>query len=320
MKNIGKLLVIFLAITLTFSMTACGGNGAGGGGGSSSGTVVNPPAAPSPTSTSFESTDADGNIYMLEITKASVSKAVYSPKNGDTYILTIVTSAGEIKISRGTVTVNGSDFTLTPTGSTEAEAFTVTTSGENMTAIIGTIKTEDNSTVEAPAKLTAVPVKTFSTYELRANRWGGPGEGTGEGWGGDDLKLSDFTSVKPEKGYVLKFIISGTTDKTTGKYLSMQVWSRASDWSFAKVLGTGAIEAVSGTFYERLEIRVDDDPYTDPNADSYLGIGVPLWGKDADGNYQYDVDDSLPANIATGTVMATIRDFKIRLVGIEITY
>jgi len=83
-----------------------------------------------PTEAKYVSTDGT-NTYELVI---SAAKAVYTPKDGDNYVLTI--NPGN-KISKGTVAVSGGSFSLTPNGSTEA--FTITITGGNMTAISGNI-------------------------------------------------------------------------------------------------------------------------------------------------------------------------------------
>jgi hypothetical protein len=195
----------------------------------------------------YESKDTSGNIYLLEITKKASSRAAYTPSDGDTYILTVVTPSGDFKTSSGTIKVekgNSNTFQLTPTGS--LTTFTVTIEGENMTGMSGTINFIDGNTpISAPASITSVQVKGV-TLKLKANRWGGTldsNELGGESWVTDrEFKLSEFTSVKPTKsGCVYRFRIRGTTNKPL-KWMNFQInytapWREDRDYIYEWLAG-----------------------------------------------------------------------------------
>jgi len=97
--------LIALVALIGFSMTACGGD-----------SELLPP---DPTSAIFESKDASGNIYILAINvtepASSSIRAAYTPKAGNSYILTYISSANTLK-SKGTVQ-STNPITLQPTGS-----------------------------------------------------------------------------------------------------------------------------------------------------------------------------------------------------------
>jgi len=115
--------VISLMLVFTLTLTSCGGGGGGGGGTPADNSGGNT----GPTSTVFESEDGDGNTYKLEI-KDSSARAVYTPKTGDNYVLTITYTDSTTKTSKGTVKVNAGSFELTPKKSdgTAGTPFTVT--------------------------------------------------------------------------------------------------------------------------------------------------------------------------------------------------
>jgi len=104
--------------------------------------------AAEPTSAKYVSTDNDGNKYELVITKAP-NRTAYTPQDGDTYVLTITLKAGGTQISKGTVKVNESSFSLTPKkdDGTDGAKFTIITSGTGIEFISGNITLTDGNTV-----------------------------------------------------------------------------------------------------------------------------------------------------------------------------
>ena len=154
MKNVLRLIgIIALVAAIGFTMIACGGGG--GGGGSNKGGAGDPTRDPK----TFTGTTDGGDTYTLKIEAGTTSgsknvldiyddgsRAVLTPRNGDRYTLT---SGG--KTSRGTITVNGTTYTLSPTdfpaGTVEAD-FTVSVSGDNITAMSGVITWTDGTTKE----------------------------------------------------------------------------------------------------------------------------------------------------------------------------
>jgi len=119
MKKALKVLgFIALVAVIGFLMVACGGGGDDGG--------------VDPTSVTYVSYDAAGNIYTLVITKSqNQSKAVYVPKSGDTYFLTIKSITGDI-IGTSTGTVN----TVT-SSNTSSVVFTLEKDGVEFIVSVG---------------------------------------------------------------------------------------------------------------------------------------------------------------------------------------
>ncbi|MCL1958658.1 MAG: hypothetical protein FWF68_03570 [Spirochaetes bacterium] len=314
MKKTIKLIgIIAIAAIIGLSMTACGGG----------------EATPSPVnlpSVGYESKDSAGNIYLLEITKNASGRAAYTPANGDTYELTIISNDVDIKKSKGTVTVSGSGFTLTPAGS--STPFNVTTSGENMTGITGTITLTDNSTKPAPSSVNPVIVNP-RTIEFKAGRWGGTlydDKAGGENWAADDLKLEDFTSVKPREGYVYRFQMSGTPNKPL-KWFGIGIHSlRGNNWDddgFGEKYewAGGPAEfnlskSFDETFGMQIWVNVKEPAYF------YINMANTLWQRfpnDGDqGQLPKHYHDKLPANIPNGEVMARITNFRLRLINITL--
>jgi len=129
-KSVFKLFgFIALVAVIGFSIAGCdNGNGPGGD--------------PGPQTLTYRGTGDDGSEYTLKIT-------------GDNYELTVTPTSGPPKTSSGTVTKNGTEFTLTPSGADPEDAFTIsvnTTGG--ITEIEGTITFTDGETQEAPEEIT----------------------------------------------------------------------------------------------------------------------------------------------------------------------
>jgi len=127
MKN-KKILLMILAVALVLGMTACGGGGSSGGSGGGSNTELG-----AITYSGINGSD----VYTLTVSQSS-ARAAYSPKNGDTYYLIIVTDYGYYT-STGTVTLTGNAFTLSKGG-------VVTVSDNAITGITGKITLDQGGT------------------------------------------------------------------------------------------------------------------------------------------------------------------------------
>jgi len=268
-----------LAVVLVFGMTVigCGGSGAGSN--------LVEQQLEVPKSAVYESKDTAGNVYILEVTNPSRSiRAAYTPKSGDIYTLTIILVTGETRISNGTVTVSGATLELSG-----GDTLTITISGDGMTSILGTI-TLDNGVTLTPVRLEPRIVEP-KTFTLNVN-W------ERDGWDGS-MELSDITSVKPKAGYIFKFKISGTTDKTLEKF-GMHLDCQTPDWMQYQWLGGSGQVRLSGTFEQTFDIEIGEDP-----KDGYV-VHLHLSN-----------DAAVPASARDWAVMATISNFEVRLVGIE---
>lgn len=304
MKN--KNFLTILAITLVLGMTVVGCDTTTGDGGEAE-----------PTSAKYEGTDSAGNTYVLEITKAGSGKAVYTPKDGDDYVLTI--NPGN-KTSRGkaTVSISGStsSFTLTPAGSTTTFTVTIekTATAALMTAIEGTIITVDGKEIQVKSNVT--PVKEYETLPFEAHRWDYEKDfenydgivNKGESWSAG-LSLSDFTTHIPKKGDVFKFKISGTTEKDFNWFGLQLFCSNPEDWStYTSLGGTDAVK-LSGTFEEIFTVTINSEPIS---SDWFFGINMENYLWNIYGDYESEKHGTL-GNAPTGTTMATIRNFRISL-------
>jgi len=301
MKNKKILLAILttaLIITLTFA--SCGGGGGGGSGPSPSPAPVTPATPTNPTSKIFESSDKDGNIYILEVTasasKASVSRATtYTPKDGDTFTFTIITSSGKTWTDSGTVKTSGITLTLKLS---ESKTLTITVSDNSMVKIEvpeGTTITIDSTPITTVDNLTATP-PVNPKFELKASKYD-----VGQSWE-DSIPLKTVTKAIPKKDDKFRFRVRGTTDKTLVNFRA-SLATHTEDWSHYQWLGGAEYVkgGVSGTFDETFEITIGEDP-----KDGYI-INFTLANNDV----------PLPANYENNkTVVATISNFEVRLVGI----
>jgi len=144
--------IVAMVAVIGFSMLACGG---GDDGGDTSG---------DPTSATYTGYDPSGTAYKL-VVSGSNRAATYTPKAGDTYVLTIGTEK-----SNGTVKSFSSNvLTLEKNG----QEFYVTVSGTTIASISGSIPLDGGGT-KTPPVLT--PTK--------------PGDGGTEGGGTDNGGLS----------------------------------------------------------------------------------------------------------------------------------
>jgi len=136
------------AIMLVFSMMAVGcDNGTTGNG--------------NPQKVEYQSTDTDGNTYILTITKNTsaedTQRAAYTVAVGDYYVLTIKIKGQPDKVSEGAVyDSTGVMITLKPTtANANAPNFsvTITVSGGQITKIDGTITFKDGGTLKGPGAI-----------------------------------------------------------------------------------------------------------------------------------------------------------------------
>jgi len=315
MKNIIKVLgITALVAAIGLSFAGCAGEDSPG------------PAAPQKMVYTW---DAGADSYSLEITEASEGRAVYTPKSGDTYVLTITLEAGETKKSNGTVAVssNGkeSTLTLTPAGASETFKVTVVATATNalVTGVTGTITLTDNTTVTVQEKVT--PVKVYDTFVFTATSWNyecSPNTNKyniGETWAAL-LPLSDFTPVIPRKGDTYTFRLSGTTDPDM-KWFGFQIYCRSisQPWNYQWLGSAGETVELSGTFDETFVVRISNDPEIDNDDNGEIGLNMEnmLWETRDGDDYGYDHGVRLPEGTKTGDVMATVRNFKISLVKIE---
>jgi hypothetical protein len=149
MKN-NKILLAMLAIALVF--VGCGDSGAGDDG---------------QTSRAFSGKDRNGSNYILSITKAA-GRAAYTPKAGDTYVLTIIDDEGDVKTSSGTVIgLSGGEWILEPAAEGSKITFTIkTTEGGIIKSIKGKITMENGDTIDVEETLTPPDVVEKAFVEV----------------------------------------------------------------------------------------------------------------------------------------------------------
>jgi predicted RNA-binding protein with TRAM domain len=308
MKNVFKVLgIIALVTVIGLSFAGCDT-----GGGATPAPAGGPGGQAAPQKTVYTWVAGDDS-YSLEIKEASNSRAAYTPKSGDTYVLTI--NPGNKK-SSGTVAVSGYTFTLTPTGASTTFTITVTKTNDTtllVTGMTGTITLEGGTETVNVSDKQVTPVKVFETFSLKAEKWDNI-----QAWYNDDISLSDLTPVEPKKGDKLKFKISGKMDKPLEWFsvgLSSRIDLASEPWFEYRFLGAkeNYIEKLDANFTNyTFVIEILDDPIA-PNTVKF-GIRNILWQKGDGDNSDWVHDSGLTVKDSdVGKVMCTIKNFEIRL-------
>jgi hypothetical protein len=256
----------------------------------------------------YEGIDGD-DYYKLEITKAS-GRAAYTPKSGDNYVFTIEKD-GQTNISTGKVTVKSGGLELKPSNSDSAPAVTVKIESGLMTGIEGTITLDDGQEVQPPSNI--IPAKTNDIF-LTANNWVDP---EGQSWYAQTGPLSEFTLHKPKMGEKLTFKVSGTPDKSMNFVIGL--YSNTSEdkwWEYTWHGNCDEVKLSSNVpFNDEFVITVSVN--TNPAHVFKLEVNNVLWWKNEKESYDSG-QGKLPPGANGETVMATIKDFRISLVKIEL--
>jgi len=307
MKNVFKLLgITALAAVIGLSFAGCAGEDSP------------EPATPQKMVYTW---DAGDDSYELEITEASEGRAVYTPKTGDTYVLTITLNVGGTQKSSGIVTVSSSSgkestLTLKPANSNTTFTVTVVATATNVLveSVDGEIVVEDGEKVTVSGPV--IPVKVYETFVFWAEKWT-PTEAFpcyNESWKTDPFNLSDFTTHIPTKGDTLTFRFSGTTNKEMkGFEFQIVSWADSEPWRF---IGSSKDYKLSETFDQKFDVPIYGDPYSNTSGFGLYIVNY-LWESGLDGEIYFDTGDRLPEGAKDGDVMATVRNFRLSLVNIE---
>jgi hypothetical protein len=275
-----------LAAAIAFTFVSCGGGGGGGTRGDG------------PKSGTFISWDGDTK-YTLKISEAS-GKAVYNPKNGDTYELTIEDGVTITKSNGQVITSSKGELTLRPNGS--SGTFKIETSGETITAIPNPIIIDDKgTTVPPPANLApelgAAPI-SGNLIVFRFDT--GPDGNAAETWQ-TGFNLSDLTKVKLKEDDVLNFTVSG---KSTIPLENMSIeLHETTPEAYIDWLGGDWGKNLNGNFNTTFQVQIRVTP--DPKNDVIVILSKSIYYRDNDG-----VETGSTTNDETGKVMATIRDLE----------
>jgi len=150
---------------------------------------------------------------------------------------------------------------------------------------------------------------------LKIKRWGSEGNYMAHQWESDYLLLSNYTRISPKRGDVLKFKISGTSDKAI-KYAMIQVFQAHNilDDDNRIYLGGSRVRQNIGTNFTNATfnfILSSDINLLDGNL--YVQLVNLLWEKDPDGNSMFDDADKLTDDILDDTVIANISNFTMTI-------
>jgi hypothetical protein len=156
-------------------------------------------------------------------------------------------------------------------------------------------------------------VANYPLINLTATKWGGA-DGSAEQWTtGTQIKLSDFTTVKPKKDDVLTFKISGTASEQINNCRIAIFQMQGDNWDTYKWVGESEIDILPNPFEDCIIVCIIwDDPV--PNGVFYVEVINTLWQKGASGEYTHNSGQTLPPETENGDVMATISNFSISLV------
>jgi len=326
MKNLFKLfgIIAFIAI-IGFAFIGCPNDPGGSGPGPDPDPNPNPnPTPPTPTIGTYAGKDLLGNKYSLSVESfgpaASYSRAA---ARGDRYTMTVTPRDGKPRTVTGTVADVSEDGT-----------FTLDTTGDDFTAVVdgsgGLNSVAGTSDLPPEIPFTGDPIggsqtltpRTFNDISLRATRWTNESEGSsGEHWGsGLSVLLRDYpanvSSLQVNGGDRYTITMSGTSD-TDLQYINIEVQGLKEDdsWQWLTGYTDGYLTATAGTpFSHTIQVNGVSSvtsllDYKEiilqvTNVMKYEDTAHPDWNKDNGG---------IPEEIETGTIMATISDFKIEL-------
>jgi len=153
MNNVFRLLAIIVIIAaIGFLMAACSDDGS------------------DPTSVTYTSYDASGNIYTLVVNK-NPNRAVYIPQSGDMYVLTITSPTGDvIGTSSGTVKMfTPTDTTGVLTLEKNGVEFSVDINSNAIVSINGKIPIDNGEPIPPPDILIPVMSADYK-YEINADK------------------------------------------------------------------------------------------------------------------------------------------------------
>jgi hypothetical protein len=153
--------------------------------------------------------------------------------------------------------------------------------------------------------------ENYDTINLTANKYGGPGEYSGEMWSGYML-LSALTDIIPEPGKTYRFKISGTADKEL-KYIKLSIYQNKNGYTS---IGESTLHNISDSFNN---YPIDITTYQsdiDFNFDFWISIDNTLWQKVPSGAYQNNSGETL-GSTHNGTLMATISNFSMTVEEVE---
>jgi len=156
-------------------------------------------------------------------------------------------------------------------------------------------------------------VASYPLINLTASIWN-DNNSSGENWSsGNQIKLSDFTTVKPKAGDELKFKISGNASAQMNGF-GIEIFQMQGDnWDTYRWLGSSSQYNLLSPFENYIiECSISSVPAS--NVAIYVGLINTLWRKNSSGDYLYDSGQTLPPGTKNGDVMATISDFSISLV------
>jgi hypothetical protein len=156
-------------------------------------------------------------------------------------------------------------------------------------------------------------VAEYDALNLYSTTW--DTDSSGQSYGSaDQIKLSDFSTVKPKQGDVLKFKISGTSSKELKNFQITLFQMQGTNWDTYKWLGASSCVTLPSSFndYTTDEVTL----YNAPNSNAiYVSLNDVLWQKDSDGNYTVgDGSERFPSSTKNGDIIATITNFSISLV------
>jgi hypothetical protein len=237
-----------MVVILSLAFVTCDSGGGGGGGN------------PTPQTVTYSGT-ANGTAYTLKITE-NLSRAAYTPQAGDSYELT----AGTNK-STGTVdSYSNGSFTLKPSN---AETFTATVSGNNLTGLTGSSKWDNGTAFTAPGTLT-------------------PGGGGGGG-GGNNLTAEEMAEIKEGLQTFYDFIVA---------FDGEAAWGEAINEINAEIPGLNLPKTNPSTWSNAVWNRLAE------HADEFADVIDKILGEEGGGDFVAVTNiTGVPATATAGTAL-----------------
>jgi len=295
-KTVKVLAIIALVAIIGFSMVTCGDDD-------------DPPGNPS--TAKYEGKDIAGNTYTLTITEKA-KRAAYAGAKGDSYKLVIKMKDGTENVSRGTIKETQKDGTFTLQPSYKGSGtFSVVISEEKISSVTGAVAVESEG-----GKVKSITASTFKTIYLRTLFWNNDYiKSHGYSWEtGPYVKISDFID-EDIIGKKYKVTVSGTVDKDLIHLRISFVLTKNGIWSghMGNTDGSTAIKAgnfdCTGIVDVKYPTDIDQDTL-DGTEEPFAQLVVEIYS-----DYNGDIVDNgtIPKNIPEGTIIATIRNFNMKI-------
>ena len=272
----------------------------------------------------FAGKDVLGNSYSLSVGSDASRSAV----KGDNFKMNLSTRDGKTRNVTGTVTAISDDGTLTLKENSSNIEFTAKTDGTVLETVIGN---NNGASLSLNDGTKFIP-RTFDSIFLRAVRWGSTAdEYSGENWGsGVSVLVKDFPAnvsmLQSGDNDRYTITISGTSDvNITNLRLEIQGLTENDEWVYLGGSSKDQNKTITAGTPFNHTIKIDNladisSVKGKGNFMEYKEVILQVTNLINIFNYTTNLENNgTIADADLGSIMATISDFKIKLVDTQRT-